>query len=312
MGSWWVFDRATSETSAEEKSSTKVPGSLSKVPGSREDIFADTSLVPRAKRALMKFLRFLVNFEEEELWESSQDKPFLEFLTDSFGIPPSVYDATFALTLSSLNPSSTTTGFALPRIARHLRSIGVFGPGFGSVIPKWGGLAEITQVACRAGAVGGGVYVLGKGLQKAVYEGEAVQAEKTESNDSTSKPLVLRLSGDETITSNWLTGCIDDLLPTGLVSIDPACEESSGHVSSKSITIVSPSLDTLFHSPAEGAPPPAGAVVTFPSGSLSEPPQSPLEPSAHPPVTIFIHSSDTGGCPSGQSEFSSPLCYAMQ
>jgi len=43
--------------------------------------------------------------------------------------------------------------------------MGMFGPGFGSVIPKWGGLSEVAQVACRAGAVGGAVYVLGKDIK---------------------------------------------------------------------------------------------------------------------------------------------------
>ena len=41
----------------------------------------------------------------------------------------------------------------------------MFDPGFGSVISKWSGLVEIAQVACRAGAVGGGVYVLNKGFE---------------------------------------------------------------------------------------------------------------------------------------------------
>jgi RAB protein geranylgeranyltransferase component A len=31
------------------------------------------------------------------------------------------------------------------------------------MVPKWGSSAKISQVACRAGAVGGGVYVLGVG-----------------------------------------------------------------------------------------------------------------------------------------------------
>ena len=96
-----------------------------------------------------------------------------------------------ALALSSAHPSQTATEYALPRIARHLRSIGVFGPGFGAVIPKWGGLSEVSQVSCRACAVGGGVYVLGKGVAPATDSAP----------ETTDKGTKLRLKDGEEITA---------------------------------------------------------------------------------------------------------------
>ena len=46
----------------------------------------------------------------------------------------------------------------------HLVSVGVHGPGFAAVYPKFGGMSEACQIACRASAVAGGVYMLGEGV----------------------------------------------------------------------------------------------------------------------------------------------------
>ncbi|KAI4754702.1 hypothetical protein E4T52_13178 [Aureobasidium sp. EXF-3400] len=151
VGGWFVFEK-------KDDSSRVV-----RVPNGREDIFADPFLTLKMKGQLMKFLRFVAAYEDKpEIWQPHRDTPFADFLSQQFGLP--AVDTLMALCLSLEVPEKTTTEFALPRIARHLRSIGVFGPGFGAVIPKWGGLSEVAQVACRACAVGGGVYVLGRGI----------------------------------------------------------------------------------------------------------------------------------------------------
>lgn len=151
VGGWFVFEK--------QEDGARVV----RVPNGREDIFADPSLTLKMKGQLMKFLRFVAAFEEKpETWQPHRDTPFAKFLSEQFGLP--AVDTLMALCLSLEVPEKTTTEFALPRIARHLRSIGVFGPGFGAVIPKWGGLSEVVQVACRACAVTGGTYVLGQGI----------------------------------------------------------------------------------------------------------------------------------------------------
>ncbi|KAH0342779.1 hypothetical protein KCU81_g5470, partial [Aureobasidium melanogenum] len=151
VGGWFVFEK--------QEDGARVV----RVPNGREDIFADPSLTLKMKGQLMKFLRFVAAFEEKpETWQPHREVPFANFLSEQFGLP--AVDTLMALCLSLETPEKTTTEFALPRIARHLRSIGVFGPGFGAVIPKWGGLSEVVQVACRACAVGGGIYVLGQGI----------------------------------------------------------------------------------------------------------------------------------------------------
>ena len=151
VGGWFIFEK--------QDDGARVV----RVPNGREDIFADPSLTLKMKGQLMKFLRFVAAFEEKpETWQSHRDTPFTKFLSEQFGLPAA--ESLMALCLSLEAPEKTTTEFALPRIARHLRSIGVFGPGFGAVTPKWGGLSEVVQVACRACAVGGGIYVLGQSI----------------------------------------------------------------------------------------------------------------------------------------------------
>jgi len=136
-------------------------------------------------------------------------------------------------------------------------------------LPKWGGLAEIAQVACRAGAVGGGVYVLKKGVKS-----HSVLADgKTE----------LVLSGEEKVLTSWLVGCPDD--------IPVQSSHTVTYGLTKGIFVVAPALATLFPPTSEGGVTPAGAVVAIPSG----------DPDG-PPVHIIAHSHESGECPSSQSK----------
>ncbi|KAF1836014.1 hypothetical protein BDW02DRAFT_617309 [Decorospora gaudefroyi] len=265
VGSWWVYSSESDGTSSQ--------GRLSKVPNGREDVFQDHHLDFKAKRALMKFLRFIGEYEEQpEIWEQHRQQSFSTFLSEQFKVPASLQGPLMTLTLSPASSDQTTTEFALPRIARHLRSIGVFGAGFGAVIPKWGGLSEISQVSCRACAVGGGVYVLGKGMASTDGALETV--------DNGTK---IRLRDGEVVTAKWVVGGNSSTAPENCYC--------------RSMSIVSSPLSSLFPPIAEDAPAPASAVVVFPSGSLSLDSQT----GELPPVHIFVHSSDTGECPAGQS-----------
>lgn len=302
----------TAGTAAQPESSERnIAGKLTKVPNGREDVFADKTVDVRAKRQLMKFLRFAVRYDDENqvaTWEPHRSKPFLDFLTDQFNLPPTLQQSLLALTLPLLHSSETFTGFALPRIARHLRSFGVFGPGFGSLTPKWGGLAEIAQVACRAGAVGGGVYVLGKSITSIEQNSTPHAGEDPTSETSKYK---LRLSGEDVITTNYIVGLASTIPPfplspsSGWSSQD---ELSRGSIS-RIICIVSSPLTSLFPAVSESGPLPAGAVIIFPSGSL-EARNTGSTGIDGPPVHVFVHSSETGECPSGQCEFNCPLFHA--
>ncbi|KAF2263420.1 rab geranylgeranyl transferase escort protein-like protein [Lojkania enalia] len=283
VGSWWVYSAGSTGLDnggvSSSDSSATLQGTLLKVPNGREDVFQDQGLDFKAKRALMKFLRFIGEYEEQgELWEDYKARSFPSFLSEQFKVPVSLHAPLLALTLSPAPPEQTTTEYALPRIARHLRSIGSIGAGFGSVITRFGGMSEIAQVACRACAVGGGVYVLGKG---------ASTIERPEVAQVGTSGIKLCLEDSETVTTQWLIG-------------DDTAHDTPEPLYCRSITIVSSTLAHLFSPIAEGAPPPACAVVIFPSGSLSLD-GSRAQGSESPPVYILVHASDTGECPRGQS-----------
>ncbi|WPG98023.1 Hypothetical protein R9X50_00080700 [Acrodontium crateriforme] len=258
VGSWFLASGSSSSPN------------LSRVPGGREDVFQDATLDLHAKRSLMKFLRFVGNYEEKENeWREWKDLPLPTALEQKFGLPPAFHGPLIALTLSASLPNDITAAEALPRVARHLRSIGIFGAGFAAVFPKFGGLAEVAQIACRACAVGGGVYVLGKGVSS---------VDETPGDD-----LTLQLSGGETVTTKRLVGSLGDL-PLAVTN------NTAWRTLVRGIYIVSGPLSPLFPSTSEGGVTPAGAVVVVPS--TSEP--------AGPPIHILAHSSESGDCPSAQ------------
>ena len=311
VGSWWIYeDGEAREVAKNEDAGGPDPrattGSLKRIPGGREDVFADKSIDLRSTRSLMNFLKLATDTEAHasilEVWGPNT---FPDFLTSHLGIPPRLQAPLLALTMSPHPPAETLTSYALPRIHRHLTSAGMFGPGFGSVIPKWGGLAEIAQVACRAGAVGGGVYVLKKGFETEENPDQQALKRGGTELDEVTKVSTVRLEGGEEIKTHWIVGSNWDL--PSIIEVVISEEAVPNHVS-RSITIVSSPLSQLFPLPAEGAPPPAGAVVVFPTGTLelvydSDKPQ--ILRADPPPVYLMIHSSDTGECPAGQCKSNS-------
>jgi RAB protein geranylgeranyltransferase component A len=274
VGNWWIFDEQSERP-------------LKRLPNGREDIFQDKSLDNRAKRNLMKFIKFVVDYEHQtELCEPHAKSGLAGFLSLQFQLPEKLQDVIAALTLSLNTLEDTPVGWALPRIARHLTSIGVFGPGFGAVVPKWGGGAEISQVACRAGAVGGGIYVLGTGVKSCPYIRDEDEL------------FTATLKNDETVKTKFLIG-------------DSVISASSAPAVSKIIAVVSSPLNSLFKSYVEGSPLAAVSVVVLPAKTIA------IEgiTTSHP-VYIMVHSSETGECPAGQCQYPislsvSPKHYMM-
>jgi len=293
IGSWWVYDPAPAASSDEQPQL----GRLTRVPSSREDIFSDDQINIRHKRALVKFLRFIADYQSEEnapTWQPHASIPFTEFLATQFKVPQSLHPALLALTMSREPPSKVTTTVALAAIYRHLTSMNIFGPGFAAILPKWGGLSEISQVGCRAMAVGGGVYILNQGFQT-IQEtqnqpGEQSEGEKwkvaIDDENVVSTRFVVSSKSEPTASTRKQSQPQPDDLPAGIVA--------------HSVSVISSALTSLFPSVAEGAPIPAGAVIAFPSGSLKA--------ANDFPVYLIVHSSDTGECPSGQS-MSPFICF---
>lgn len=257
VGSWFVADAASDVLLA--------------VPSSREAIFQDEKIDMRAKRSLMKLLRSLVAEEPSDDWQTASATKFTSYLEQTFGVPSALHASLLALTMSSQPSQAISAGYAIPRITRHLRSIGVHAPGCPALLQRYGGLAEIVQVACRANAVGGGTYVLGKGISN-VQEAAGSQ-------------LNVQLTGGDRITTSWLVGT-----EAATSSNDVA------QVVCRSISIIGSPLTALFQPQVAGAVTPAGAVT----GAVIV---IPGEDESDPPVHVFAHSSDTGECPSGQSTY---------
>lgn len=166
-----------------------------------------------------------------------------------------------------------------------MTSIGAFGPGFGAVLPKYGGNAELAQVGCRAGAVGGGVYVLGAAI---------MGQEPTVHHDH----VKISLSTGETITTSYVVGSMDDL------SNVKWAEEKDGILNRTMhyIGVVSSPLKGLFPKTSESGPVPAGAVVLVDDTS---------DACDTAPVYLQVHSEDTGECPADQSKPSSRRRIAL-
>lgn len=301
VGGWWVYTQ-----DGHDPTSGAAKGTLKKVPNTREDMFGDTTLSFPAKRKLIKFLRFVMDYDGEEglpQWEQHRALPFSTFLSDVFKTPQDIQAPLLALTMSGKNSADMTTEFALPRIARHLRSIGSLGQ-FSALSPRYGGLDEFCQTACRQCAVGGGTYVLEKGLSAtndtvSLVEVPTEQAGAADQQEKGPRVKVLLADG-EPVTTRWIVS----------ESSTNVVQESL----SKSISIVSSPLETLFppvHSRDQQFQS-GSAVLVFPSGSLSMPGHE--QSGEVPPVHIQAHSSESGDCPSGRSKSypnSSCPCHMM-
>lgn len=276
VGSWWIHSPESPSAESSELGATRA---FHRVPGNREDVFADTHISMKSKRTLMRFLRHISKPEEDGDVETDDDLsvPFGEYLSSMFSVPEDLHNPLLSLSLSQLPQKDTSASYAVPRVKRHLASIGALGPGFGGVISKYGGGSEILQVACRASAVGGGVYALDNGIQSLTESENAAGDEHT---------VELQLSNGESVRSKFVFGSVWDLSMK---------EELSCAKVARSIIVVSSNFPSLFPVTVEGAPRPASAVLMFPGDTLSSP-QS-------PPVYLQVHSSDTGDCPRQQSEF---------
>lgn len=295
--------------------------SLVRIPATREDVFATTALAPREKRKLMKFLKFVIAHggSDEDAdnntaeWQSHATAPFGGFLQSEFGLDDHVRDYVLALTLS-LDGASTTVADGLFRLHRHITSMGAFGPGFAAVYPKWGGCSEIAQVACRAGAVGGAVYMLGAGIRRieqaaaAAAEGSDRREGPDESGDveTQGKLVEVELTTDVRVKTRLVVGGVEELgttpalaLPSGrLGGPQPAVFSPNTQRLSRLVAVIGAPLPFLFVPPVEGAPVAGGAVMAIPAG---RPVLAGGLASEHP-IFAMAHSSDTGECPSGQSK----------
>lgn len=263
VGAFWVFS----------------DGELKKIPSNREDVFADDSLSVRDKRRLMGLLRHVLENNDDETAGTRQESLKIK-LQGQLRIPENLEAAIQALTLTTDTTVNVDSGVAMARLKRHLLSTGYFGPGLAAVIAKYGGTSEIAQVACRAGAVGGFVYLLGHGI-------ESIRAESAEEN-----LVQVKLSDGTQISTRRIVGMEDDLPSDSLASLNTSQDTAPPHPVSHSISIISSRLGSFFTSASDTGPVPAVSIVLVDRGQ------------GQAPVYLQIHSEDTGECPTGQCKSS--------
>lgn len=264
VGSFYVYEPASESQAAP---------ALNRIPSTREDVFVNKVISAKAKRGLMKFLKFVLDYKSEEqvaVWTPRKNKLLSDFLASEFKLDTMLQAYIVTLTLSMDGKISVEDG--LDAISRHLTSMGVFGPGFAAVYPKWGGLSEVAQVGCRGGAVGGAVYMLGTGVDNVQpAEGDL---------------LSVSLANDLTVRTKAIVQAAESA-------------EQNNTTLARLTAVVDASLSKLFETFTEGAPTPSAAIVAFPSGSVSTAGQV----VSSTPIYAMIHSSETGECPSHQCKF---------
>lgn len=231
----------------------------------------------------MRLLRYVVDQhgEDEGIDTSGVPSTLSAKLQDQFALPYHLITPVQALALSTQRPVISRFDDAMSRLKRHLMSTGYFGPGLAAVMAKYGGNSEIAQVACRAGAVGGFVYLLGHGVSSVNLESEPDQPFEVELSDGT-KLKTRRLVG--------MANEIPQQIWSGKLKNDHGT--SAADKVAHNISIIPKPLRHLFATTAENGPIPAVSIVFVDDGN-----------SGLPPIYLQVHSEDTGECPSGQCKF---------
>lgn len=136
---------------------------LTTVPSSKEDIFKSTSLSLLDKRKLMKFLQ---SHSDEEMYNNStnRSRPFQDFLREQFKLPRHLIDA-IAYGIAHCQSEQDSTEMAMQRVRTHLASVGRYGNS-AHLVAQYGGMGDIVQGYCRASAVKGSTFILGKDVQE--------------------------------------------------------------------------------------------------------------------------------------------------
>ncbi|TFK43332.1 GDP dissociation inhibitor-domain-containing protein [Crucibulum laeve] len=197
-------------------------GTLKNVPGSKEDVFKNKDISLIEKRRLMRFLTFSAgDFEDTKELEGSQQLPFLQFLQEVFSLSEEI-SSVIAYSLAYCVSVDDATLPALQRLRRYMHSIGRYGPS-PFLVGHYGGIGDIAQGFCRAAAVSGGVYILGRKILSVTPQDSSPSTDNsvhdtslpgyTITLDDFPEPLTCKIIISS--TSNIHPDLISDSQPTG-------------------------------------------------------------------------------------------------
>ncbi|KAH7888122.1 GDP dissociation inhibitor-domain-containing protein [Phlebopus sp. FC_14] len=144
-------------------------GQFKNVPQNKETVFQDRNITLIEKRRLMRFLMFASgDFETSPEIQGKESVPFNEFLRQTFSLSEDTARVvTFALAYCSSVEEPTFS--ALNRVRSCLRSTGRYGSS-PFLVGYYGGTGEVIQGFCRASAVNGGVYILGRQISNIIVD----------------------------------------------------------------------------------------------------------------------------------------------
>lgn len=244
----------------------------------KEDIFTDQLMTLATKRALMKFLKFVLqdSAEKKQLLVENLHTPVEEFLAAHFRLLlPQVDELIYSIGLC--NHRGTRTPEAVARIKRFLVSFDVYGS-FPVMVLKYGGPGELSQGFCRSAAVAGTTYKLDTRLV-----------------DFDPAAKVAKFSDGLLVKINEKIVVAPTQIPKFLTSSYAELEQKLPKFSvSRLITIVRRSCKEWM------ADNESSAVVVFPPGSL--PTHNDYS------VQVIIQNGASGVCPQNESIWFSHTC----
>ncbi|KAG5724428.1 Rab proteins geranylgeranyltransferase component A [Termitomyces sp. T112] len=267
-------------------------GTIKGVPGSKEDVFKDKHISLIDKRRLMRFLKFAAGeFENEKELEGTDNMSFADLLSNVFSLKDDLHSAlVFALAFCS-SPTEPAVP-VLHRIRGYLRSVGRYGPS-PFLVGHYGGTGEIAQGFCRASAVSGGVYILGRRITSITHSSLNYSSKNALSDDdkSTCRYSLTLDDFPDTLTSHVIISSATHL-PPHLSHLTKLLGDSNPSSFSVVRGIVIIDQGIIF--PPTNTPPPAEDV-----DEASASPDSAASPKAPAPldagVIVFPPSSVTGG-----------------
>ena len=139
------------------------------VPCSRADVFATDSVNVVEKRALMRFITNVLDYENQPLFTEWLDKPFEDFIKLKALFLTENLRHFIQHSIAMANPS-TTTRSALEDARKFIKSLGRYGNS--PFLSPIYGCGELAQCFCRLCAVFGGVYHLDRRVEGYFVDGE--------------------------------------------------------------------------------------------------------------------------------------------
>ncbi|SGZ48458.1 CIC11C00000002444 [Sungouiella intermedia] len=246
----------------------------------KEDIFTDQLMSLQTKRSLMKFLKFVLQDNNDpakkQILIDNSKISIEEFLESSYNLKlPQVDELIYSIGL--VNKKNMRTPVALARIKRFLVSFDVYG-NFPVMVLKYGGPGEISQGFCRSAAVAGTTYKL-----------------DTKLKDFDPETKIAKFSDGSSVKINEKVVVAPTQIPKFLTSSYSDLElQVESYKVTRLITVVRKDCKEWM---SENE---SSAIVVFPPESLPTNNQS--------AVQVIIQNGGSGVCPPGESIWYAHTC----